>query len=378
MGLPLFVWTINSSAQIADFASMGVDGIVSDDPWAVKGVPPPISTNPPPPATLLNDRLVSYWKMDDGLANNVATTVTDSIGGNHATLLRPDRLQHWISGDTAKLGGSLEVNGSGAYVTIPPSASLDIDTNELTLSGWVRLEQLPAQLSASYGAIFDSTTDCYVLYLDKGNNELRFKVTTTEGHAARPGIAASFLHTNQWQHIAAVYDGNAGAAGGAAIYLNGVLMDGHYGNDSTSGVGLTANVKTGQSAAMGREGPTGGNYFSGLVDDFALWRRALAPDEIQRIFNGGELGQSLGDLLIQPSPLLIITSIRQPPPGTHLEIDFLNQGPWSTFQLRRATNVAGPFLPIPGLVPMVLGGGNYRFDCPPTTNRSEFYRIEAL
>jgi len=380
MGLTLFVWTINSGAQITNFINMGVDGIVSDDPWAVRGVPPPNVgfTNPPPPPTYLADRLVAYWKMDDGLGNAFATVVADSRSTNHATFVRNDGLSHWISDGAAKVGGSLQLAGLNAHANMPTNVNLNINTNELTLSLWVKLEQLPAQLATSFGAIYDSTTDCYVLYLDKANNELRFKVTDANGHAARPGIAATFLQANQWSHIVAVYNGNFGSAGRATIYLNGALIDTHAGNDSSSGVGLVANVKSGQVASMGREGPTGGNYFSGMVDDFAVWKRALTQAEIQTIFDHGQLGQSLGDLLIQPTNLLTITSIQQTPPGVHLKINFQNLGPWSSFQLRRASNLSGPYFPITGITPTALGGGNYRFDYSPAENSREFLRIEGL
>lgn len=379
MGLTLFVWTINNASQITNFINLGVDGIVSDDPWAVRGVPPPvvIVTNPPPAVTYLADRLVAYWKMDDGLANAFATTVTDSKSTNHATFVRNDGLSHWISGGNAKLGGSLQLAGLNAHVNMPANANLNVNANEVSLSLWVKLEQLPAQLTTSFGAIYDSTTDCYVLYLDKGNNELRFKITDVNGHAARPGIAATFLQTNQWLHVAAVYDGNFGSAGRATIYLNGALMDTHAGNDSSAGVGLTANVKTGQVASMGREGPTGGNGFLGMVDDFAIWKRALTQTEIQRIFDYGQVGLSLGDALIQPTNLLTITSITRTSPGGQLQISFQNQGPWASFQLRRATNVAGPFLPLSALTPTAMGGGNFRYDFLPSNNW-EFYRIEGL
>ena len=379
MGLPLFVWTINNGTQITNFINLGVDGIVSDDPWTVRGVPPPIVviTNPPPPPTYLADRLIAYWKMDDGLANAFATTVTDGKSTNHATFIRNDGLSHWISGGSAKLGGSLQLAGANAYVNVPSNTTFNINANELSLSTWVRLDQLPEQLTTSFGAIFDSTTDCYVLYLDKGNNELRFKIGDVNGHAARPGIPAAFLQTNEWLHIAAVYNGNFGSAGRASIYLNGVLMDSHVGNDSSLGVGLTANVKPGQVASMGREGPTGGNGFFGAVDDFAIWKRALTPTEIQRIYDYGQSGQSLGDLLIQPTNLLTITSIQLTSPGVQLAITFQNQGPWSSFQLRRATNLAGPFFLVSGLVPTALGGGNYRFNHSPTNSVGEFYRIEG-
>jgi hypothetical protein len=377
-GLPLFVWTINNAAQITNFINMGVDGIVTDDPWAVRGVPPPTNytTNPPAPPTFLADRIVSYWNMDDGLSNSFATTISDSEENNDGTLVRNDGASHWLDSSVAKIGGCLKLEGANAFVTIPQSTSLDINTNEMSFSAWVWLQNLPAQLTTSFGSIFDSTTDCYVLYLDKANNELRFKVTGVNGHAARPGIPANFLHTNEWLHIAAVFNGNFGSAGRASIYLNGVLMDAHTGNDGTPGTGLTSNLKTGQAASMGREGATGSSYFSGMVDDFAIWKRALTEAEIQRVFNNGQQGQSLGELLIQPSDLLVISSIQHG--STGIQINFRNLGSWTSFQLGRATNIAGPFLPISNLAPTSLGEGNFRFDYSVTDTVSEFFRIEGF
>lgn len=379
MGLKLYVWTINSGAQITNFINMGVDGIVSDDPWTVRGVPPPVNyTNAPPAAaTYLGERLIAYWKMDDGLTNTLATNVMDAKSTNHAALIRGDGLSHWLTNLNAKFTGSLQLTGLMAHVNIPSNTTFNINANEISFSTWLKLDQLPAQLATSFAAIFDSTSDCYVLYLDKANNELRFKVTDVNGHAARPGIAASFLQTNQWLHVAAVFNGNAGSAGQAKIYLNGALMDTHVGNDATPGTGLTSNVKTGQVASMGREGPTGGNYFYGAVDDVAIWRRALTPTEIQNIFSSGQLGASLGDLMIQPTNLLNITLIKQMPPGGPWRIYFENLGPWTSFQLRGATNPSGPFLPITGVAPASLGGGNYRFDQAPTNGSPFFYRVEG-
>ena len=61
-----------------------------------------------------------------------------------------------------------------------------------------------------------------------------------------------------------------------------------------------------------------------------------------------------------------------------LEINFQNLGPWFSFQLHRATNIARPFFPISGLVPVMLGGGNHRYDYLPTNNTGELFRIEGL
>jgi hypothetical protein len=276
----------------------------------------------------------------------------------------------------AKFGGCLKPEGLNAYVTFPQTPDLNINTNELTFSAWIRLLNLPSQLATSYGAIFDSTTDCYVLYLDRSNKELRFKVTDVNSHPARPGILESFLSTNQWLHVAATYNGSARlTAGQAVIYFNGQVADSHIGNDSTPGTGLTGNVKSRQAAAMGREGPAGGNSFSGYVDDVAIWRRALAPTEIARLYEGGQIGQSVGDLSRQPTSLLQFVSVQRSSAGTTLELRFQNHGDWSTLQLLRATNWAGPFLVIPGLTPTALGSGHYQFDYPLTGGGPEYFRI---
>jgi hypothetical protein len=281
--LELFVWTADGP-EISNYLQMGADGIISNDPAMVNQLQQTATNSP----VALGADLVAYWRMDDGVSNAMAIAVTDSHGTNHATLVRADAQSHWLTGGTEQFGGCLELNGVNSYVTLPRNTSMDINTNGFTISMWVTLQNLPSQLTASYGAILDSTNDCYVVYLDKSNKELRFKVTDTAGHAARPGIPEAWLVTNQWMHIVGTYSGNVGPASGqATIYFNGQPRDVHTGNDGSSPFGLTASVKTGQHAAMGREGFVGGNPFSGLVDDVAIWRRGLSPAEISQLFARG-------------------------------------------------------------------------------------------
>lgn len=372
-GMALYVWTVDG-ADIQNYLDLGVDGIISNDPGMVRQLQQP-STNDP---VAFGEGLLAYWKMDDGLANAFTTTVSDSKGTNAGTLTRNDGASHWFDSPFAKLGGCLKLEGANAFVTISNTATLNINTNAMSFAAWVRLTQLPAQLATSFGAIYDSTTDCYVMYLDKANNELRFKFTDANGHAARPGIPASALQTDVWLHVVATYSGTFGPASGqATIYLNGSPKDVHTGNDGTAPFGLTANVKTGQLAAMGREGPAGGNYFTGYVDDVAIWQRALNPTEVAQLYQAGQAGESLGDLLRQPTSLLQFVSTRQTAPGGGVEIVFTNLGPWTSFRLLRATQLAGPFQAVAGLTPVALGGGTYRFTYTPATSGPEYYRVEG-
>jgi hypothetical protein len=316
--------------------------------------------------------------MDDGLSNAMATAVTDYQGTNHAALVRADAQSYWLAGGAERFGGCLELNGINSYVMVPRNAAMDINTNGFSISMWVTLRNLPAQLTASYGAILDSTNDCYVVYLDKSNKELRFKVTDTAGHAARPGIPEAWLATNQWLHIVGTYTGNVGPASGqATIYLNGQPRDVHTGNDGASPFGLTGAVKSGQNAAMGREGFVGGNPFSGLVDDVAIWRRGLTPREVSEIYARGLGGESLGDLLRQPTSQIQFKNVRVVPAQSQLEIDFTCTGPWQTFRLLKASQFGGPFLRTPAGPPISLGARQYRFTIPKPAEGPAYFRVEA-
>lgn len=368
-GLRVFVWTVNGPA-IKRFIDLGVDGIISDDPGSVRDFQAPVTNGP----VALADQLFIHWRMDDGLANSMTTTVADSKSNIITSLTRLDGLSHWNGQTNAMFGGSIDLDGANAFIALPRT---DINTNGFTFAAWLKLRDLPSTMSTSYGALLDSTNDCYVLYLDKANKELRFKVTDITKAAARPGIPQASLQTNQWIHVAATYDGNAGTFGGqTAIYLNGQVMDIHYGSDASPPTGLQQNVMTNQYAAIGREGPTGGNYFNGHLDDVAIWKRALNPTEVKALYDGGMLGQSLADLTSQPTDLLDLKNFEILSAQNSIEFDFFSAGPWTSFRLLRSTNLSGPYLPVSGLAPVSLGRSNYRFTCP-LTNGARWFRVAA-
>jgi len=169
-------------------------------------------------------------------------------------------------------GNTLTFDGSSEYAEVPNSSSLNIGSNAVTLETWVKLAALPGSISGDYAGIFDSVTDCYVLYLDKAAQELRFKATDADDDYERPGIPQSVLSTGQWLHVAGLYDGSAGEA---HIYLNGTLQDAH------TNASLTANVKTGQAASFGRNGVNSEYYWGGTLDEFRIWNTARSLDDIR-------------------------------------------------------------------------------------------------
>jgi glycerophosphoryl diester phosphodiesterase len=230
----------------------------------------------------LHDGLISYWTLGEGLGVVAHDTAPAGASVDSGQLRNAPS---WIDG---MFGAGVRFNGSNQDILLPSSVDLNIGADAVTLSAWVKLDLLPANLSGAYAGILDSTSDSYVMYLDKGANELRFKVTTASGAAERPGVPAEMLDTTTWHHVMGTYDG----AGRARIYFDGSMVDAH------AGAGLTGLVRSGQIGAIGSQpADTGahapGSLFKGSIADVALWNRSLGVAEAQYLYNGG-LGHAVG------------------------------------------------------------------------------------
>ena len=229
----------------------------------------------------LHDGLISYWSLSENLGNVAHDTAP---GGTVVDNGQARNAPTWINGI---FGAGLQFNGTNQDVLIPNSADMNINASAVTLSAWVKLDQLPSQISSSFSGILDSSADNYVLYLDKTNNELRFKVTTASGGAARPGVPASMLSTANWLHVMGVYDGSR-----ASIYFNGNLVN------SLAAANLTGPVLPGQVGSIGAQpnasSPfSSSSFFKGGIADVALWNRPLGLAEAKYLYNEG-VGHSVG------------------------------------------------------------------------------------
>lgn len=248
-GLEVWNYTINDSRDMLNKMSKGINGIITDNAQDLIGLK----------TYMRNGGLVSEWSFDEGTGSS---STDASYNGNNLNVNNAT----WTSG--VALSG-LYFNGVSSYVTVPPTPSLNIDLDAVSISVWLKLEELPSQMSDSYGPIYDSDDDYYVMYLDKGSEELRFKVKDGYGLFSRPGIDEDDLVLNEWIHVVGVYNGKE-----AMIYLNGVLMDHH----ATTGIG---DLGLNQSAQLGRDG---GNYFKGSIDEFKIYERPLSRQEVVDLY----------------------------------------------------------------------------------------------
>lgn len=221
----------------------------------------------------VGDNLLAYWTFDDA----TGTTATDYTHANDGVL---SGSVAWSTGADAKFGGGVLFDGNaGSAVALPTTTTaLSNPGSAISFSVWLKGGECVNTLTASYRSIFNSNSgqDYYILYYDKGNAQLRFKVTSANNGVSRFGIGiADVPTTNTWYHLAAVYDGT-----NASIYINGVKK--------ATATGANGALKAPQINAIGSKGNGGDQNWKGAMDDLAIWNRALSDAEVSAIANSGK------------------------------------------------------------------------------------------
>lgn len=206
--------------------------------------------------------IAGSWLFDEGKGD----IAKDSSGnGNDGKLLDGPK---WTDG---KFGKALEFKAT-ARVEIPHSKSLDI-TEKITVTAWIKTAH--PGLQTIVGKDNDSGADrsWHFATTNEGTpGQLRF--TVFPGHVTLLGKTP--VNTDKWVFAAATFDGK-----NHKVYLNGV-EDG-VGQKS----GPLPSIK--EPVKIGVMDETNGAkwYFTGLIDEVAIFNVVLSEDDLKTIMNQG-------------------------------------------------------------------------------------------
>ena len=208
--------------------------------------------------------LVAHWAFEEGRGS----TVYDWAGNNHGTI-------HGAKWTTGRVGGALSFDGVDDYVDCGNDPLFDI-TGPITLTAWLKTS---SGSSVWQGIVTKGEVLWKIQKHVSGSGD--FECWGLIG-APRPGPYLSTVGVNmndgQWHHIAGTYDGAA-----MRIYWDGLL------NNSFS---VSGTINTGSYPVY-----IGGVYgkpeygFPGIIDEVAIYNRALSAEEIRQLYKYGSPDQ---------------------------------------------------------------------------------------
>ena len=281
---------------------------------------------------------VAHWNFDDG------QTVTDQVGANDGTVLKnvtfstdtPDGSAH-----------SIDLTGKNNYVRIgeasPGGPTFGIEeTSSFTISAWVKYESSERGIVTVRQDLTSGGGDRsgMTLGINANGNPFVGMIPCCNSSEFRDITTNQEVPTGTWTHLAATYDSDSDTL---AVYVNGEAATGYTsnsagspaddGSNATGGVGGfdwtdTNGSFTGFGAAGNApaHGSSAGDFtrlfYSGLLDEVAIWSQALNADQIAGLAGSGAAGPAIS--VVNNGDGTVTVTFE----GTLQSADSVN-GPWS-------------------------------------------------
>ena len=224
-------------------------------------------------ADLITDpSIVVYYSFDE-----VSDIVVDQSGNGHNGVVNGD-----VTADPdGKRNGAAKFEGRGG----PSGRSfLDLDganfpfeenpTSAMTISAWAKCENTGDHHTLFNARASDST---WVIHPElRSNGEFRWLLRAAGGSTIFD-IRAGIVTWDEWLHYTGTYDK---AAGKAILYINGEVV---HEEDISNPQDIVGDWHMGARVGYDIDDA---RAFTGLMDMFCIFRRALSQDEITRAMQG--------------------------------------------------------------------------------------------
>ncbi|WP_228044363.1 LamG-like jellyroll fold domain-containing protein [Streptomyces ferrugineus] len=221
------------------------------------------------------DAPAAYWRLGEG----DGTSLASEVGGSEtAGTFVPDGPDVQYSGlartGVFGLGDNRAVHlSSGGHIAVP--GSLPAGGNQLTAEMWFRTSTASAVLLGFQNAPLGQTPTSWrpVLNID-GSGRLRGEFYLSGVSGATPIVSPQAVTDNEWHHVVLSADGTT-----QSLYLDGVKvgsLDGAIVDQSRTYAYIGGGY--GSSGWMGLPADT--YYFTGDIDEVALYRKPLTADQV--------------------------------------------------------------------------------------------------
>lgn len=264
--------------------------IVSNAVGAVTSRNATLTLLPAPTCTEAPTGLISWWPGDSNLL--------DAMGTNNITSFSPTIYA------TGKVDRAFSFNGISSRIQVNNSASLNFDSNaNFSIEMWIKAGA--SDLFNSNVPLFEKRTKGqgrafwigYSLSLNQGH--LAFAMGSSPLSATNVSVFTSSgpdLRDGMFHHVAVTL--NRSLINGGSLYVDGQLVLSFDPTSRSGSLVTTAPLYLGAPAIT-----LGNSFFRGLIDEPAIYNRALSATEILAIRNAGAAGKCKTPpvILVQPA-----------------------------------------------------------------------------
>ncbi|MBX2851984.1 MAG: LamG domain-containing protein [Phycisphaeraceae bacterium] len=225
--------------------------------------------------------LVEYWDLDGDYdaavdASHVGTLTTTGTGSGT-----------FVAG---KFGSAIDLessSGNHAYIVVGGDESdFDFTGGDMSISLWYTTESL---YTAWQALIAKGESSNWRLHRsDNDASQINFA-----GPGDFSGDGELEQQDGSWHHIVLTHEHNTASR----MYVDGSLV---ATNNSATSIGNNNNA-----VMIGNNPQQTGRSWDGMLDDVALWDRALTLQEVEAIYNSGD-GASIASLVPEPSSLALL------------------------------------------------------------------------
>ena len=281
----------------------------------------------------IEEVLIGHWKFDETSGAFTEQSVPDSADvffdseflDPTGEVVNPSGDSHWVDG---VIGGALELGGADAQQWVVIPSQPDPNPASLTVSVWVW-----ADTAGDPSYILVNGADTFIqrqFNVRITGDKLTGSGQTQNGDVSLIADSSSFP-LESWQHIAYVFEDNdpelAGSGGEARLYRNGQLVDSLRTTDGATAaqIGFLSIGALMDADGFNLPFEADPGFFDGKLDDYGLWGRGLATEEIVGIYEAGLEGKDLTQAVAPvPPPLPVIPEPPVPPTDLTIGITMAN------------------------------------------------------
>ncbi|MED5471423.1 MAG: LamG-like jellyroll fold domain-containing protein [Verrucomicrobiota bacterium] len=171
-----------------------------------------------------------------------------------------------------------------------PSDRVHFQSNEpyqtITLSTWVRLDAMPRRLTSLLSSSERSSNSMDWALTSKG--QITLKVQNDENKKINSFTSSPILNRNmlgKWIHLASVFNSNEKKV---SHYLNSrEISEAKFPKNGLTAIKFS-NAEIGNSSIKSSNGRTPIRYFTGRIDELAIFGRSLTKNSIEHLYRTGK------------------------------------------------------------------------------------------